>query len=312
MQPINMKAMASLVLVTTLAVTLLVVIPWTAIQPVHILIEQTPVDFGLAFEEFTTLPEDQPLQLAGWWMPAENAHASLVFIHGGGSNRHSTFFNSVPFYKAMVESGINVTAIDLRNHGFSGDDPRGVQFGRTEKYDALAALGWTHDKAPDVPVFLMGISMGGATSIHAAAAGADIKGLILLDSLLDTADTFNRGGTAQTGLPHWIFGPAAWSAKNFFGLPAGDDEAKALAMKLKLPILAMVDPDDPVTRAVYSRELARRNANVQLWIAPPVPTNHPELLRREHWGSHVMAFFVFPKETVGRVTQFIHQTLVAD
>lgn len=303
---------ASLVLVTILAVTLLIVIPWSAIQPVHIPIEQTPADFGLAFEEFTTLPEDQPLQLAGWWMPAENAHASLVFIHGGGSNRHSTFFNSVPFYKAIVESGINVTAIDLRNHGFSGDDPRGLQFGRTEKFDALAAIRWTHDRAPGVPVFLMGISMGGATAVHAAAAGADIKGLILLDSLLDTADTFNRGGTAQTGLPHWMFGLAAWSAQKFFGLPHGDEGALALATKIELPILVMADPDDPVTRAIYSRELAKRNANVQLWMAPSVPADHPELQWRGNWGSHVMAFFAFPKETVGRVTLFIQETVAAD
>jgi uncharacterized protein len=307
MQLKTTTAFVSVCFVIALAVGLLVVIPWSAVQPVHIPIEQTPADAGLDFEEFTVIPEDKALSLKGWWMPAENAHASLVFIHGGGSNRHSTFFNSVPFYKAMVEAGINVTAIDLRNHGFSDDDPRGLQFGVTEKYDALAAIRWTRDKVADLPVFLMGISMGGATSIHAAASGADIQGLILLDSLLDTTDTFNRGGTAQTGLPHWLFGPAAWSAQTFFGLPSGDEEAMSLAVALELPILVMADPDDPVTRAVYSRELAQRNRNAELWVAPAVPPDHPELMWRGHWGSHVIAFFAFPHKTVERVMQFVRR-----
>jgi len=39
----------------------------------------------------------------------------------------------------------------------------------------------------------MGISMGGATLIQAAHDGAKLDGLILLDSLLDTNDTFAQG-----------------------------------------------------------------------------------------------------------------------
>jgi pimeloyl-ACP methyl ester carboxylesterase len=93
----------------------------------------------------------------------------------------------------------------------------------------------------------------------------------------------------------------------FFGLPSRDDEAMAQALTLELPVLVMVDPDDPVTRATYSRQLASHNANAQLWVAPPVPANHPELLRRGEWGSHVMAFIVSPNEVVARILEFMQQ-----
>lgn len=279
-------------------------VPRSAIQPVHIDIEQIPSDVGLSFEEFSIQPEDAALRLAGWWIPANDPSASLVFIHGGGSNRHSTFFNSVPFYKEMVTAGVNVTAIDLRNHGASDDHAAGVQFGVTEQYDALAAVRWTRQRAPDTPVFLMGISMGGATAIHAAASGAEVAGLILLDPLLDTRDVFARGGTVQTGLPSGLFLPSAWSAQQFFGLPRGTDQASEKAARLQLPILLMQDPADPVTRAVHSEALARANGNVQLWMAPPI-TDHPELPAREGWGTHVMAYVAHPKATVTTVVRFL-------
>lgn len=288
-----------------LGAALLLLVPWSAVQPVHIAIEQSPADVGLPFEEFRVQPEDAAIELAGWWMPAERAKASLVFIHGGGSSRHSTFFNSVPFYKEMVQAGVNVTAIDLRNHGESDDHSAGVQFGLTEQYDALAAVRWTKERAPAAPIFMMGISMGGATAIYAAANGANIEGLILLDPLLDTQDVFARGGTVQTGLPAWVFKPSAWSAQTLFGLPGGEQQASQVAAMLTLPILLMQDAADPVTRAVHSQALAQANENVQLWWAPTIAEDHPELPDRGGWGTHVMAYAAHPEATVTRVLQFL-------
>lgn len=300
-----------LVFLTVAGSLLLVALPWAAIQPVHIDIEMSPEDVGLSFEEFLVAPNDAPLQIAGWWMPAQSATASLVFIHGGGSSRHSTFFNSVPFYKELVEAGVNVSAIDLRNHAKSDDHPQGVQFGLTEQYDALAAVQWVRKRAPNLPIFLMGISMGGATAIHAVANVADgansanVDGLILLDPLLNTQDVFSRGATVQTGLPHWLFVPSAWSAQYWFGLPRGEEQAFNKAARLQVPILLMQDPDDPVTRAEYARALAQSNPLVSLWMAPPVPADHPELPVRERWGAHVMAYMAFPDETLAQVLLFI-------
>lgn len=309
MKKANRFLVAVLALGALFVIGQIIFVPWSAIQPVHIAIEKTPADVGLPFEEFVVAPDDAPLSLAGWWMPASNARASLVFIHGGGSSRHSTFFNSVPFYNAMVEHRINVTAIDLRNHGRSDDHPQGVQFGATEKYDALAAVKWTQSRAPDVPVFIMGISMGGATAIHAAASGAKLSGVILLDPLLDTGDVFARGAQVQTGLPSWLFLPAAWSAQLFFGLPGGNQQASVVAASLALPILLMQDADDPVTTSVHSEALAQANANVQLWFAPAIASDHPELPERGRWETHVMAYAAHPQATLAQVVAFIESLL---
>jgi uncharacterized protein len=109
----------------------------------------------------------------------------------------------------------------------------------------------------------------------------------------------------ETGLPPALFAPSAWAATQFFGLPGGDDQALARAAALDLPILAIQDPDDPVTRARYSRELAQRNPRVTLWTAPPIDPQHPDLAWKERWGTHVSAFLFYPQETVAQILAFI-------
>ena len=289
----------------------LIAIPRAAIQVQRNPVTSSPADVGLVFEEFVISPQDTELTLAGWWMPAQNPRATLVFIHGGGSNRTSSYFGSLAFYRAMVAQGVSLVVVDLRNHGASGSDSQGLQFGRTEKYDAAAAIAWARDKNPNLPLFAMGISMGGATLIQAVHAGAAVDGLILLDSLLDTYDTFKQGAWVETGLPPALFSLSAWSATQFFGLPGDDEQALARAVTLDLPILAIQDPGDPVTRAHYSRELAQRNPRVTLWVAPAIDPQHPDLAWKERWGSHVSAFTFYPQETVTQILAFMTSAAVA-
>lgn len=283
----------------------LIAVPSEAVQVQRYAVTTTPADEGLVFEEFVVTPRDSALQLAGWWIPAQNPVATLVFIHGAGSNRTSSYFGSLKFYRAMVDRGVSLAVVDLRNHGESDADGRGLQFGRTEKYDAEAAINWARRKNPDLPLLAMGISMGGATVIQAAYDGARLDGLILLDSLLDTHDTFKQGSAVATGLPPALFTASAWAATAFYGLPGGEEQALERAVLLDIPILAIQDPDDPVTRAQYSRELAARNPRVTLWMAPAIDPGHPELAWKESWGTHVAAFLFYPAETVAQIMDFI-------
>jgi len=147
--------------------------------------------------------------------------------------------------------------------------------------------------------------MGGATLIQTAHDGAPLDGLILLDSLLDTRDTVMQGAAAETGLPPALFSVSAWAATQFYGLPGGEEQALERAATLDLPILAIQDPDDPVTRAHHSQQLAARNPNVTLWMAPAIDPAHPELASKGRWGTHVAAFLHYPRETVAQILAFM-------
>lgn len=287
------------------AVVSLLYVPRLALFGERSPITMSPADVGLAYEDITLAPQGEDLQLAAWWMPAQQATATLVFSHGGGSNRHTTYFHALEFYRAMVAEGVSVLALDLRNHGNSGDDGQGLQFGRTESADVLAALDWAREKHPQRPLFAMGISMGGATVIHAASRGAVMDGLILLDPLLDTHSGLAGGAWAESGLPPAIFAGAAWASTTFYGLPDEESGALSLARDLELPMLLIQDPDDPVTIAEHAQALARANDKVNLVLMPPVDSGHPELAWKARWGSHVAAFHMFPEETTGHIMAFM-------
>jgi pimeloyl-ACP methyl ester carboxylesterase len=304
---VKARTLIALLLLAGVALTYGVFIPGTAIQPEHQPITMSPADVGLEYEDIILSPADQPLRLAAWWMPADpdKAVATLVFSHGGGSNRHSQFFKALEFYRAMVDRGVSVLALDLRNHGASEHNGRGLTFGRTEKYDARAAIDWARQKTPNLPLFAMGISMGGATLIFVADDGAPLDGLILLDPLLDTHSVFTRGAWIETGLPPALFLPSAWAATTFWGLPGGEQQPFNRALSLDLPILLLQDPGDPVTIATHARELAAANPAVDLWVAPEVDASDPELPWRERWGTHVIAFALFPDQTLEQIMNFI-------
>lgn len=268
-------------------------------------LDTSPADLGLAYENFEIEPADTSIVLKGWWMPAEQSVATLLFLHGGSSNRNSRYFEGLEFYRALIEQGVSVAAIDLRNHGESGADDQGIQFGRTEQHDARALVAWAQQQQLPGPLILMGISMGGATAIRAIHEGAQVDGLILLDGLLHTHDAMQQAIWVNSGLPAALVAPSAWAATRFHGFPGGAEQPLHLAKTLDLPILVIQDPDDPVTRAPYAKQLAEQNPQVTLWLAPAANVDDPRLAWKKRWSSHVAAFSLYPEQTLDQITRFM-------
>jgi hypothetical protein len=57
--------------------------------------------------------------------------------------------------------------------------------------------------------------------------------------------------------------------------------------------------------AEHAQSLAAANSAIDLWLAPPVSPENPELPWRERWGTHVIAFALFPEQTLARIMDFI-------
>ena len=298
-----------LLLFFSIAYLSLIYMPKAAQHAPRYPVSMSPADVGLVYESVTLSSTGDNIELAAWWIPAVKPRANMVFIHGHGSNRHSTYFRSLDFYRAMHDAQVSILTIDLRNHGDSGTDGKGSQWGKSEAADATAGVNWLQKKSPELPLLAFGMSMGGATVINAAARGASIDGLILVDPLLDTRSAFAKGGWVETGFPSFLFAPAAAAAVTFYGFPDGEESALNLAVDLDVPILLIQDPEDPVTLANYARKLAGENPRVTLWEAPKIVSEaqRAEIAWKERWGSHVAAFHLYPKETMVQIDRFIMQ-----
>lgn len=125
------------------------------------------------------------------WLPQGKITAVIVALHG--MNDYSNAFTGPA--EEWAKHGIATYAYDQR--GF-GEAPLHGHWAGTWQLDddVAAACRMVHGKHPDVPVYLLGESMGGAVAVTAAtgAAGApraDCDGLILVAPAVWGRDTMN-------------------------------------------------------------------------------------------------------------------------
>jgi pimeloyl-ACP methyl ester carboxylesterase len=250
--------------------------------------------------------ESDKLRLEGWWMPAENPRATLLFVHGAGSSRVSPFFNTLGFYDSLQKAGVSVFTFDQRNHGNSEYTDGYLRMGATEYSDVLAARDWLRGRTDnDTPVIICGLSMGGATSIYALAAGMQADGLLLFDPMLNTRDSLERGGWVGYGLPSVLFRPMAYLAPLFWGLPYGESDALEVAKALDLPIAIVQNKTDPITRSIWSEELANAADSATIAFVPDIDASDPCMADKGRWGTHASSFHCHPDWTIEQVENLI-------
>jgi alpha-beta hydrolase superfamily lysophospholipase len=109
------------------------------------------------------------------WQPPGEAKASIAIVHGFGE--HSGRLGNVINW--FVPKGYTVYAFDLRGHGRSEG-----RRGHVDDWDDLledvgVLLDWARSDAPDLPLFLLGLSVGGLIALDFAShRGQDLAGVI--------------------------------------------------------------------------------------------------------------------------------------
>lgn len=293
-------------LVTAAAIVALVLAVWLIVIPsqmVHaarIALDTTPAKFGLAYENVSfTAPGGGPT-IRAWWIPAKTARGIVIFVHGGNGNRREIYFGGLEIQKFLAGAGYDVLAPDLRNHGQSdATADRKITLGIDESKDVRGAVGFAAGRAPGLPIYLLGESMGGAAAIYAAADDAHIRRIVLIDPLLDAHSTEVGALSASLNLPPIVAGPIRWSADTFFAADVARRDSLATALTLRLPVLLIQDDRDPVCLPVFARQLAAGNRHVQFWISLDPDRD------AGRWGFHTGAFKLHPREVERLITAFL-------
>ncbi|TSC65675.1 MAG: alpha/beta hydrolase [Candidatus Berkelbacteria bacterium Gr01-1014_85] len=128
---------------------------------------------------FLSQAQDQ-MSLEGWFLPASSTNVAII-AHGWGGNRE-TFLDLAQY---LQRNGINVLTFDMR--GGTGQN----SYGQREAGDIAGAVRWLIDNKQFTSrnIVLIGNSMGGAASIDYAVNHPQIRGLILISSVIDLKHT---------------------------------------------------------------------------------------------------------------------------
>lgn len=234
-----------------------------SLHPPRIPLFCSPGIFGAPQEEVVLAPEPG-IELPAWWVLAENPRAIAVLAHGYAMNRSEL----APVAFRLWQSGVSCLLFDFRAHG--GAKGGFSTIGWRERADVAAAARCARSKHPDLPLVLIGSSMGSAASAFALAEDGSLAEGLVLDSsysLLANAVPgwwrFLGGRTLQVFL--W---PVLPIASLMAGIkPRRIDVAEALR-RIDKPVLVLHgDLDDLARRSEADRNLrALPSGSPVVWL----------------------------------------------
>lgn len=151
--------------------------------------DDTPEKLGLKFEEIH-FPTENDKMLYGWWIPAANdpkQASTLILVHGWSRN----LGRMLRYIQHLHPLNYNLLAFDARHHGSSDLDDHAsmYKFGR----DVKAAVQYTLTREINTHnIGVIGLSIGGAGSIYAAAIEPAIKAVVTVGAPAHPVDVMQH------------------------------------------------------------------------------------------------------------------------
>jgi uncharacterized protein len=250
----------------------------------------------LAYTDVRFPARGDGLQIAGWYIPAENARRAVVLVHGKDGSRTGEFVGRFIELAAGLHSrGYAVLMIDLRGHGQSADATTG--FGTTERNDVLGAvdhlatLGFTPDR-----IGLLGVSLGGAATLGAMRDDERIGAVVTDSTFASLLDALALQWTGLTRTPAALSMPGVWVAQSRSGVDYADarpvDDLQAIGTR---PVLLIHGEADPLVPLAQADVLAAGNPRAQTWRVPG--------------ATHGGVYRVNPRAYLDRVDAFFDDSL---
>jgi len=239
-------------------------------------IEQTPRDWGLAFEDVTFETEDG-LSLHGWFIPRAGARRVVLFFHGNAGNISHRRESVAVFHNLDLD----VFIIDYRGYGRSEGRPSEVGLYR----DARAAWRWLARERGYRPsqILLFGRSLGAAVAADLAAE-TEPAGIIL-----------ESGFSSATAAARELFP----GLSRLVVLRYRFDAAGAIA-QAKAPVLVLHSPDDEVVPYGLGRRLFEAAPEPKRFVPLRGGHNHGFLRSQPEYGRALNDFLASLPPAGGR------------
>jgi pimeloyl-ACP methyl ester carboxylesterase len=256
----------------------------------------TPAAFGLSYDDVRFPARQDGVVISGWYIPRDGSRQAVVLIHGFGSSRAHEFQGRfVEFAGALHDRGFAVMLIDLRGHEASADAH--FSFGIRERYDVEAAADWLKGQGFQAgSIGVLGVSMGGATGIGAAADDPDIGALVTDCSFAEIYPLIVREWSKATPLPRFFLPSTVLMGRLLYGYAIWDarpvDEIGTIAPR---PILIIHGGDDRLTPIEHGRQLRNAAPAAEYWEVPE--------------AGHAGSYANDPRAYVERVAGFFAKNL---
>ncbi len=298
-----MSTIIALVLVILLLITIAISIRVSMIltQPKRTVAELTQ-EQRLKFptmKDITFRDSNNELNLNGWFFPSDNSDKTIILAHGYGHNRLLFGDKTTYFIERALDEGYNVLTFDFRASGTSEGER--TSLGYYEKYDLLGAIDFAKQKGAN-HVALVGVSMGGATSILAAAQNpGNIDAIVSDSSFHDLKSYIYSSLPVWSNLPTFPFTFFIMPISTFMtGKDVNDVSPEKYIRNIQAnKVMLIHSKSDTTTSYKSSHKLhAATNSYSLLWV-----------ITKENGPEHIEIINEYPQEYTNRVLSFISQKI---
>jgi fermentation-respiration switch protein FrsA (DUF1100 family) len=282
-------------------------------------IVSTPANLGLRFASVTLPSRDDHISLKGWFIPGIlpdgrlTTDRMIVVVHGTRTNRESPGDHLLELTGALARHGLGVLSFDMRGMGESPPAP--LSMGNLEQRDVLGAVDFLRTGTrpfPELgrPRFIggLGISMGAATLLLAAAREPAIQAIVSDSAYADAAPLLEREipkrSVAVVGRIPEAFAPSSLAmARILYGVDLFDARpVGTIARIAPRPLLLIHGAADDYVPVSNFQQLAAAatspaTARVTTWLVPKT--------------RHAQAFKNTGPVYVARVTTFFDAALTS-
>jgi len=211
--------------------------------------------------------------LRGWrFRHSGPARGTVIYLHGSADNRTSGIFAAEHY----VPRGFDVIVYDSRAHGESEGDA--CTYGYYEKQDLQRVI----DTASVQPIVVIGVSLGAAVALQAAAIDPRIATVVGIATFSDlrTVATERAPSFASKGEVEAAFRLAESTAR----FRVADVSPVASAPAIGVPVLLVHGQEDRETPPAHSqRVFAALGEPKRLLLVPGV--GHNDGLSRDVWST---------------------------
>ncbi|WP_425397805.1 alpha/beta hydrolase [Aeoliella sp.] len=223
--------------------------------------------------ESVTIDSQSGSSLAGWYVPAEGATATVVLLHPIRADRRAMLSRA----RLLHEAGYSTLLVDLQAHGESPGEH--ITIGHLERHDARAAVEYVRRRTPEHKIGIVGRSLGGAAALLGSPLEVDA---VVLESVYPTIDeAVHDRMEMRFGPLHHVLAPALLvQLEPRLGISTSDLRPIDHIATVGCPVLvAAGDQDRHTTLAETERLHAEASAPKQLVIFGGA--GHNDLLKHD-------------------------------
>lgn len=198
--------------------------------------------------ETVQIASNSGAQLSGWYIPVQEATATVILLHPIRSDRRAMLTRA----RLLHDAGYSTLLIDLQGHGESHGE--NVTAGYRERHDVTAAVGFVRSRSGDHKIAVVGRSLGGAAALLASPLRIDA--LVVESVYPDIESAIRNRIQMRVGLLHHVATPIlATQLKLRLGISSSDLRPLDHIANANCPVLVACGDRDRHTTYTESRRL---------------------------------------------------------